>query len=271
VLGMIGLTRGRYADARDHLEKFLRIARETGNLNRELTALNNLVAILIILGEYQAASDYGTQMLDLAIEVGDRVSESSAYINLAWGASTRSEWQTAEKYIIKGLALKREIYHHEGVAEGLVWLGYTRLGLHQPEHAERAFREALEIRQELEQEALQAESMSGLSRTLLALGDLAGAQEYVEKIMDFISRDGNLSGAWEPLRIYWTCYQVFKQAGDLRKDGILKEAVNNLQQRAAKIPDESARSRYLKNVPWHQDILKEWDTIRRSQDLDTQK
>jgi len=271
VLGMIGLTRGRYADARDHLEKFLRIARETGNLNRELTALNNLVAILIILGEYQAASDYGTQMLDLAIEVGDRVSESSAYINLAWGASTRSEWQTAEKYIIKGLALKREIYHHEGVAEGLVWLGYTRLGLHQPEHAERAFREALEIRQELEQEALQAESMSGLSRTLLALGDLAGAQEYVEKIMDFISRDGNLSGAWEPLRIYWTCYQVFKQAGDLRKDGILKEAVNNLQQRAAKIPDESARARYLINVPWHQDILKEWDTIRRSQDLDTQK
>ena len=271
VLGMIGLSRGRYAEARKHIEKFLGIARETQNQNRELTALNNLVTILISLGEYEAASDYGIQMLNLALEVGDRLSESSAYINLAWGASTQRKWKAAEEYIMKGLALKRDMQHLEAVAEGLVWLGYIRLGFHQLEGAEKAFRESLEIRQELEQEVLQAESISGLSRTLLEFGDIAAAQEHVERIIGFISRDENLYGSWEPLRIYWTCYEVLKVADDSRKDEILIKAANNLQMRAAKIPDKTARERYLTNVPWHRAIMTEWMLVCQGDDSEAQK
>jgi len=269
VLGMIDLARGRYAQARDHLEKFLYIAREIDNRDRELTALNNLIAIFVMLGEYQAAREYGLQMLNLALEVGDRVMECNSYVNLAWGASAQGDWSPAEGYVLKGLALTRETRRPDALAEGLVWDGHIKLGLNQPLEAERAFRESLEIRGELEQEALQAESMAGLSRALLEQGNLAAAQDYVEKVVAYISRDKNLSGAWEPLRIYWICYQVFQAAKDPRKDGLLKEALNNLQNRATKIPDKTARERFLTNVPWHREIMAEWELIRHQQDSDT--
>jgi class 3 adenylate cyclase/tetratricopeptide (TPR) repeat protein len=270
VLGMIDLARGRYSEARDQIEKFLSISREIDNQDRELTALNNLVAILVILGEYQEAREYGIQMLNLALEVGDRVMESNAYVNLAWGASAQEDWLPAEEYVLRGLALTREIHRPDALAEGLVWLGHIKLGFNRPLEAERAFRESLEIRGELEQEALQAESMAGLSRALLEQGNLAVAQDYVEKIIEYISTDENLSGAWEPLRIYWICYQVFQAAKDLRKDGFLKDAVNNLQKKAAKIPDATARERFLTNVPWHRKIMAEWEFVRHRKDLDTE-
>lgn len=257
------MTRGRYAEARDYIENFLRIAREVDNQNRELTALNNLVTVLVTLGEYEAAREFGIQMLHLALEVGDRVAESSAYVNLAWGASAQEDWQSAEEFGLKGIEIKREIHQPEALAEALVWLGYTKLGLDQIEQAVQAFRESLEIRGEFEQEALLVESMSGLSRALLSLGDFTAAKEYVEKIMSFISRDKNLSGAWEPLRIFWNCYQFFKATDDPRKDELLKDAVRDLQIRAAKIPDETARERYLTNVPWHRELIAEWKLVRQ--------
>jgi class 3 adenylate cyclase/tetratricopeptide (TPR) repeat protein len=269
VLGMIDLAQGRYAETRDQIENFLQIAREIDNQDRELTALNNLVAILVILGEYESAREYGIQMLNLALEVGDRVMESTAYINLAWMASSQENWQAAEEYALKGIAIKREIHQSDALAEGLVWMGHIKLGFNKLLEAESAFRESLEIRDELEQEALQAESMAGLSRFLLEQGNLAAAQDYVEKIIEYISRDENLSGAWEPLRIYWICYQVLRAVKDPRKDGFLKDAVNNLQNRAAKIPNETARERFLTNVPWHREIMAEWELIHHKKDLNT--
>lgn len=266
VLGMIGVAQGRYAEARNHIERLLHIARETDNQERELAALNNLLVVLVTLGEYGAAREFGLQMLNLALEIGDRVTESTAYINLAWGASAQEDWQAAEEYALQGLALKREVHHLEAVAEGLVWLGNTMLGLHRPEEAERAFRESLEIRQELEQDALQAESLSGLSRALLAQGKLSTARSYVDNIVGFIAGDENLSGVWEPLRIYWSCYQVFLAAEDPRKDDFLEGAVENLRKRAAKIPDKKARERYLKDVPWHREIMEEWKLVHQGKE-----
>jgi predicted ATPase/class 3 adenylate cyclase len=262
VLCRIDMARGRYAEALEQVEKFLQIAREIDNQDRELTALNNLIAIHVILGEYKTAREYGVQMLDLAIEVGDRVMEGNAYINLAWGASAQGDWQAAEAYVLKGLALTREIHRPDAQAEGLVWMGHIKLGLDQPKDAEQAFRESIEIRGELVQEDLQAESMAGLSHALLEQGNLDAAQDYVEKIVEYISRDENLSGAWEPLRIYWICYQVLRAAEDPRRDRFLQDAVNNLQKRAAKIPDEKARERFLTNVPWHRAIMAEWELVR---------
>lgn len=262
VLGLIDMTQGSYAEARDHIEKFLQIAREIGNPNRESTALNSMVVILVILGEYEAARDHGLQMLNLALEVGDQVIESTAYINLAWGALAQEDWQAAEEYALKGITMKREAQQLDALAEGLDWLGHIKLGLHQPAEAEQAFRESLAIRQKLGQESLQAESMSGLCSALLMQDKLDVAQDYVEKIVEYISTDENLTGAWEPLRIYWICYQLFQAAKDPRKDAFLIETVNNLQNRAAKIPDPTTREHFLINVPWHRKIMAEWEMVR---------
>lgn len=262
VLGMIGISRGSYAQARQHIQKFLEITHQIGNPNRELTALNSQTVIHILLGEYQAARDYAIQMLDLARETGEKVTESLAYINLAWGGGAQEDWQFALENIQEGLSINREVQRSEGVAEGLAWEGYILLGLQRPAEAERAFRESLEIRIELEQDALQAESMVGLSQALRRQGNLQAAKGYVEKVLDFIARDENLAGTWEPLRIYWNCYQVLVDSEDARKNEILKKAYDNLLQRADKIPDQSMREGYLNNVPWHRKIMAEWEKVR---------
>ena len=262
VLGLIDLTQGRYADAHEHIEEFLRITQEIGNQTRQLIALNSMVVVLVILGEYEKAREYGARQLKLAIELGDRAAESSVYVNLAWVATAEGEWRTAEEYAAKGIATQRETRHLDAVAEGLVWLGYAKLGLGQPEEAEKAFRESLEIRRELGQEALQVESMAGLGQALLLGGHLAGAREYGEKIREYISRDEDLSGTWEPLKIYWICYQILKAANDSRKNDFLKDAVENLQKRAEKITDRTAQKRYLDHVTWHREILAEWGQVR---------
>lgn len=113
----------------------------------------------------------------------------------------------------------------------------------------------LEIRRGIGQEALQVESMAELSQALSKGGDIVGACEYGEKIREYISRDEDLSGTWEPLKIYWICYQILQAVDDPRKDEFLKDALKNLQKRAEKITDKAARERYLNNVPWHREIL----------------
>jgi len=226
-----------------------------------LIALNSLVVILVILGDYERAKEYGTQQLELAIELGAWAAESSAYVNLAWAATAEGNWQAAEELATKGIAAQRKTRHLDAVGEGLVWLGYAKLGLGQQVEAENAFRESLEIRRGLGQEALQVESMAGLGKALLMGGDLDGAREYGEKIREYILRDENLSGTWESLKIYWICYQILKAVGDSRKNDFLKDAVENLQKRAKKITDKDAQKRYLNNVPWHREILVEWERI----------
>lgn len=261
VLGLIDLTQGRYADARKHIEEFLQITGESGNQTRQLVALNSMVVILVMLGEYQKARECGARQLELAIELGDRTTEGSAYVNLAWAATAEGDWQTAEEYATNGIAVKRKIRHLEALGEGLVWLGYARLGLGRLEEAQEAFIESIDIRRELGREALQVESMAGLGLALLKQGDLAGAREYGEMIREYMSRDEDLSGTWEPLKIYWTCYQILRAAGDSRKDDFLKDAVGNLHKRAEKITDKDVQKRYLNNVPWHREILAEWERV----------
>jgi len=261
VLGLIDLSHGHYAEACRHIEEFLLVTQESGNQTRQLIALNSMVVVLVILGNYPKAREYDTQQLELAIELGDRTTEGSTYVNLAWAATAEGDWQTADDYATKGIAIKRETRHLEALGEGLVWLGYAKLGLGQLQEAESAFRESLEIRRELGQEALQIESMAGLGQVMLKQGDLTGAREYGEQIREYIVRDEDLSGAWEPLKIYWTCYQILHAVGDPHKDEFLKRAVENLNKRAGKITDKEAQKRYRNNVPWHREILTEWERV----------
>ena len=263
VLGLIDLSQGRYADARRHIEEFLLVTQESGNQERQSVAINSMVVILVILGEYEKAREYGIQQLELAVELGSRTIEGSACVNLAWATSAQGDWQAADEYAARGIPIKKETRHLEAMGEGLVWQGYARLGLGQRKEAEDAFRESLEIRRGLGQEALQVESMAGLSLALLLQDDLDGAREFGEKIREYISRDEDLSGTWEPLKIYWICYQILRAAGDSRKDDFLKEAVDNLHKRAEKITDKIAQKRYLDNIPWHREIFAEWERVRQ--------
>jgi len=258
ILGLINIAQADFFAALNYLSGFLSIAREIGDLEREIIALNNLGVVLTRLGDYPAARDNFQQILTIAKETGDRSSESTALINLGWVTAAQGEWDSARKYSEAGIAKKREHENLEVMAEGLIWLGHAWLGLDQPEKAVAAYRESLAIRQKLDQPHLAMGGKAGLARTAVAQGDLALALEYVNEIVSYLDGGGSLQGTWEPLRIYLTCYQVHRLAGDSKAEEILEIAFNLLQEQASRIPDQEYRSLFLENVPWHRDIMSAW-------------
>jgi class 3 adenylate cyclase/tetratricopeptide (TPR) repeat protein len=259
IMGLVNIAQGDFFAAFGHLVEFLTIAREIGDLEREITARNNLGVALTRLGDYPAARDNFQQILTIAQETGDRSSESTALVNLGWVTAAQGEWDLARKYSETGVAKKREYGQVEAVAEGLVWLGHAWLGLGQPEEAVTAYEEALAVRQDLDQAHLALGGKAGLARAAVAQGDLAVALEHVNEILSFLAEGGNLQGTWEPLRIYLTCYQVLRLAGDQRAGEILEIAFNLLEEQASRIPDQAYRSLFLEKVPWHREILSAWE------------
>jgi predicted ATPase/class 3 adenylate cyclase len=260
ILGLTHIARGDFFAAFGYLAEFLAIARENGDLEREITARNNLGVALTRLGDYPAARDNFQQILTIALETGDRSSESTALVNLGWVTASQGEWDLARRYAETGAAKKREYEHVEAMAEGLIWLGHAWLGLNQPEKAEAAYREAVAVRQKLDQPQLAMEAKAGLARAAVAQGNLPLALEHVHEIVAYLAEGGSLQETWEPLRIYLTCYQVLRSAGDPRADEILETAFNLLQDQASQISDQSYRSLFLENVSWHREIIRAWET-----------
>jgi class 3 adenylate cyclase/tetratricopeptide (TPR) repeat protein len=259
ILGLIHIAQGDFFAALGYLRGFLTIARELGDLEREVIALNNLGVTLTRLGDYPAARDNFQQILTIAQETGDRSSESTALINLGWVTAAQGEWDLARKYSETGVAKKREYEHVEAMAEGLIWLGHAWLGLSQPEKAVAAYRESLAIRQKLDQPHLAMGGKAGLARAAIAQGDLAVALEHANEIISYLNGGGSLQGTWEPLRIYLTCYQVLRSAGDPQAEKILETAFNLLQDQASRIPDLAYRRLFLENVSWHREIMRAWE------------
>jgi predicted ATPase len=259
IMGLVNIAQGDFFAALSHLVEFLTIAREIGDLEREIIARNNLSVALTRLGDYPAARDNLQQILTIAKETGDRSSESSALINLGWVTAAQGEWDLARKYSETGVAKKREYGQVEAVAEGLVWLGHAWLGLSQPEEAAAAYREALAIRQELNQPHLALGGKAGLARAAVTQGDLGVALEHVSEILAYLAERGSLKGTWEPLRIYLTCYQVLRLAGDPQAEEILEIAFNLLEEQASRIPDQAYRSLFLEKVSWHREIMNAWE------------
>ena len=260
ILGLINIAQGDFFAARGYLVDFLAIARELGDMEREITALNNLGVALTRLGDYPAAREYFQQISTIAQENGDRSAESTALINLGWVAACQGEWELARKYAEAGIAKKREYEQIDAMAESFIWLGHAWLGLNQPQKAVVAYRESLAIRQKLDQPQHAIEVKAGLARAAVSQGNLPLALETVNEILAYLAGGGSLQKTWEPLRIYLTCYQVLRLAGDSGAKVILEVAYNLLQEQASRITDQAYRSLFLENVSWHREIMNVWES-----------
>ena len=255
LLGMLSINLGDYFKAIEYVEGFIQIAREIGNRERELTGLVNSSVAYTSLGNYQAAIERLKQVLIICAETGDRVMESTAHINLGWAAESQGAWELAQEHLEIGIAMKIEFEHRDAEAEGLLWMGHTWLGLEKPDKALPLLEQALEYRRGLDQSHHVIETTAAIALAFFAKDDFANAQKRVDEILNYLAEGGSLEGTWEPLRIYWSCILILKEQGDIRYKKLLEEAFQFLQERALRISDEASREMYLKNVPWHREIM----------------
>ncbi|MEJ2354175.1 MAG: hypothetical protein P8Y03_30745, partial [Anaerolineales bacterium] len=235
------------------------IVREIGDRVGESYALGNLGWVAGSQGDFATARTYAEQMIKIGREVGSRISELFGLLNLSLYTGALGEVQTSLDCTEQALELARDTHDRNGEAWALTYQGHALLALEHTSEAGAAYEGALDIRRELDQSALATEPGAGLARVALLQGDLSAAQAQVELILNHLEAGGSLDGTDQPFRVYLTCYLVLEAAQDERAASILETAHDMLLARANNIRDEAARLAFLRDIPYHREILSAWD------------
>jgi tetratricopeptide (TPR) repeat protein len=254
ILGQRADARGDYALAQQHYLKAIELARYSGNRDAEMVTRINLGISCDQMGDYAQALAHTQEALALCREFGAVDHLTTVLANLSLHAHHNNAHETALRYACEATEKGQSIRAPELEAYGWEFQGHALLALGQAEAAERAYRRALDLRQALDQKALILETRAGLARVALARGNALDAARWVEPIATHLLNGGNLDGAEETLRVYWTTYQVLAHADTSRAAAILQMAQRLIQQRAARLSDERNRAAYL-NVEAHRRIL----------------
>jgi class 3 adenylate cyclase/tetratricopeptide (TPR) repeat protein len=261
-LGMIAGYRVNYATAQMYYEQALEINREVGNRNEESLVLINLGWVAGLMGNYGKACSYIEQAIRIARETGNRLNETYALINLSSYARMLGDTSTALSSAENGYKLAADSHDRNAEAWALTYLGHVLFALKRNSESEVAYQTALAIRQELSQSVLATEPRSGLALIALENKNMKSAHDYVSQTLAFLDGGGTLIGTDEPLRVYFSCYQILHAYKNQRAISILEIAHDMLLERLENIKDEDLRKSFLLNIPYHQEILSAWQSTR---------
>jgi tetratricopeptide (TPR) repeat protein len=242
--------------AKEYLERDLRMATERGYDSHYARA--ELGRLATSVGDFPTAQAYLEHSLQRSRESNSVFKECVALGNFSWLAQFQNDYQGALAMCQQALGLAQAMEDHYLEFDVRIMLGNSLLGLGLVAEAGQAYQAALKVYQLPDPKSLSIEPLAGLARVALASGDLAQALEHVGAILAYLEDGGTVDGTLEPLQIYLTCYQVLYAAGDPRAERVLTTAHTLLQERAAKLPDESTRRMFLQNVPYHREIVAAW-------------
>ena len=264
-LGVVAVEQADYTAAKRFYQQALDLQRESGNREGESICLANLGNLNLYLGAYAEAERYYLQALTLQRETGARQHEAKTLGNLACLAQNRGDGEKAQQYARDGLHMAQEIDERSLQATMWTHLGDALAPQKRLEEATGAYRRSLALRRELGQANLAMEALAGLARVCLALGNLEEAYAHVEEILNHLESGGTLHGVISPFRVHLTCHQVLAVNKDFRAEKVLSTAHTLLQERAAKIADETLRHSFLENVAAHRKLVQAFERVRESE------
>ena len=112
-LGCLLSSLGQYGEAKEYLEKALRIHKEIGDREMEGQCYGNLGVVFFDLGQYSEAKKYYEKALLIGRETGCKKGEVANYANLGSVFRSRGEYDKAKEYHCKAIAMSKEIGHVE--------------------------------------------------------------------------------------------------------------------------------------------------------------
>jgi len=261
VFGLVRFDQSYFDDAMVCWEQALGIAREMGDQHCEGAFLLSLGWLTIRLGDYGRAKTYCQQSLRILRQTGHRRNQGSAVGSLGLVIHYLGDDELAREYCQQAVRIGLDSADRFIQAWGLTWLGHVLVGLGTLDEATDAYRRALILRRELHEYHRAIDPLAGLASVSMSQGSMLQAQARVEEIMSCL-QTSSLDGAWEPGRIYLTCYRVLQANGDARAQNMLEDGYCFVQERAAKISDEDDRRSYLQNVAANREIVEEWARVQ---------
>jgi predicted ATPase/DNA-binding SARP family transcriptional activator len=264
-LGLLDLDQYAFDSARAGLNQALHFYREIGTLWAEHLALLGLGQLSGCLGDYERAREEleaAARGLDAAQAETDH---ARALGQLGLVYANLGQRERARTAVEKGIAIARTIRDRFTLGKGLLILGHIALEENDLTGAHDAYADAQVVYAQLKLYYLQMEAQAGAARVLWARNELEAARGAVEPVYQFL-RAQPLEGSDEPLRVYWTCYQILRACGDARADEVLTTAHALVHSRADAIRDAAARTMFLENVRWNREIetaYENGETFRR--------
>ncbi len=263
LLSMILGLQGDYQNAIDCCRQALQVAKETNNQEYVMSIYSSLGILLDKVGRYEEADTSLMSCLPLAIEMQHSIEPVClSYLSLIFHHMGQPE--TSLPYAEQAINLSREKSNQDCEANALMHLGFILIDLNRDDEAKDWLEKSETLRIKLAQHHLAMEPKAGLAEIAIQEENFGEALGYVEQILDHL-KTGDVNGTDEPMRIYRTCYQVLKAAGDPRAEEILTHAHTILMERAGKITDEAMRTSYLENVAANKQIVEAFNQRGESQ------
>ncbi len=148
-LGNVHWRLGNLENARACCEEGRDIAREIGDTNTLLLALNRLGVVMGALGDSSAEENYYRQALSLAVSVGNRERAAVALNNLGALADEKGDLAKAQGFYFQAIDMAREIGAQQSLALYLINLGHSEIRLGQLDEAANHLREGLALAEHL--------------------------------------------------------------------------------------------------------------------------
>ncbi len=185
---------GAYQPAMDQLEAALVLARQTGDLRREGSILNNLGPVASSLGDYGKAREYYARGLDLARQAGDRYLEGSALNNLGNVAWSSGDYPAAAEIYSQAREISHEIGDLQGEAITAINLGVIAADLGDYPQAEAHHRQAWELAGSVGYRHLERVALNNLGTVIHSQGDYERALSFFHQALDLARTLGDRSG-----------------------------------------------------------------------------
>ncbi len=148
-LGNVHWRLGNLENARACCEESRDIARDIGDTNTLLMALNRLGVVMGGLGSPSAEENFYRQALSLAVSVGNRERAAVALNNLGALADEKGGLAKAQGFYLQAIDMAREIGAQQSLALYLINLGHSEIRLGQLDEADNHLREGLALAEHL--------------------------------------------------------------------------------------------------------------------------
>jgi non-specific serine/threonine protein kinase len=137
---------GDYPTAQNHLEEFLNLARQVGDVTDLAYAFSGLGEVAIRQGQYTRAISLLEQSLDLNREHGDKWGTGTLLGSLGWIALRQRDFKRMREKLGESLSVRTEISDRGGIAWCLEKLAEAKYEQHEFQEAAKIFGHAESVR-----------------------------------------------------------------------------------------------------------------------------
>lgn len=284
---------GALAEAGPLLQRLLLLQRALGDPVAEVMTYMNLGTHAAFQWQFDKAVEYHRHAVTLAEEIGAEAQALRARVNWAECQLKGGEFEVARQAwegVVLRAEARGELWAHYNALWGLVTiqeaigtperlleyalvvadlaprthdetdmavaqlgLAYARARMGEVNAAETLYRNSVAVLRAHDQPAWALLGVEGLARLALTQGDMDRSRAWAEELLDaltarFPTPDVN------PLRMYWTVFNVLAACGDARADAVLETAHTLLLRSAAAIEKTSVRESFLEKIPWNREI-----------------